>query len=477
MQPPRSPEEQPNPIFTTAVLGISALVIVIASLFAVHLFQGIVGGQGSVSLGVEAVGQVLGVTAPHGPAADRLPGLVGPAAMTPTSGPTATPLPTLTPTDTPVPSPTQTPDVRFYDPARIHTLLAQAQTSYGVASPTFVANVGHAASKLNDQRIAPGATFSFNSVVGPYSPLNGYQPITGSTESMITDTIPVIDGGITQVSTTLFQAVFWSGLKIVERHTHPNWLDRFGAGPANQPGLDAYVDGQTQDLRFQNNSNDWLRIEADAQNGSVTVTIYGVDPGWNVSPNISPPSNEQAAPTEPIFREDPALAPRARFTLSPSTPGFDIVVQRTVTRDGHTVDQYEARETYQPKKAIVLIGPIPTATPVLSPTPTPVVIGSPLPPTVPTFAPVPSNRIDPNAYVLANGQIRVPSLIGMTEADAQQAIVDVGLSTSYVNYQGPGDVPASALNAVAVGQVLSQTPAPGTAVPRGTKVFIAVRKQ
>ena len=476
MQVSRTPKPRRSHLFATAVLGISAVVIVLASLFAVHLFQSIVGNRSSVSLGVEAVGQVLGATAPHGPAASQLPGLIGTPTSTATLGPTPTPLPSLTPTDTAVPSPTQTPDVSFYDAARIRTLLAQAQTSYGVASPAFVANVGRAAGRLNNQRIAPGATFSFDTTAGPYETLTGYEPITSSTESAMTGTIPVIDGGITQVSTTLFQAVFWSGLKIVERHTHPYWLDRLGAGPSSQKGLDAYVDGQSQDFRFKNNTGDWLRIETDAQNGSIAVAIYGVDPGWNVSPNVSQPSSSQPAPTDSVLREDASLPPGARFTFSPGAPGFDVLVQRTVTLQNKTVDQYQATESYQPRKAIVLVGPqpTPTITPQASPTPVPIVNTPTAAPVVPSVS---SGRIDPSLYDLPNGEVRIPSFIGMSENDAQQAIGDIGLSTTYVNAQGPGDVSAGVLDAVAVGQVLSQTPAPGTVVPRGTKVFLAVRKE
>ena len=78
--------------------------------------------------------------------------------------------------------------------------------------------------------------------------------------------------------------------------------------------------------------------------------------------------------------------------------------------------------------------------------------------------------------MLPDGRIRTPSLVGLSQIEAQQVIVAVGLSTSFVNLQGPGDIPAAALNTVDVGQVLSQTPTAGTAVSKGTSVLIAVRR-
>lgn len=457
---------RPSRLYQTAVLGISALIIVGTWLMLAQLFQTAINRPGGVSVGLEALGQILGWAAPHGPSAEELPGLVSP----PTPA-VVVATPTLIPTSTPTPIPqataTPTPDVRFYDPNRAKTLLAQAQTSFGNESPSFVLNLTLAAQRLNDRRIAPGATFSFASAVGPYTVQNGYrsvQSIQGGPEG---SSIPTIEGGITQLSTTLFQAAFWSGLKIVERHTHPYWLDRFNAGSTGQRGLDAFVSDPTDDLKIANNTGDWIRIEASAQSGSVSVAIYGADPGWSVNPEIGPPRNlVQPSPTQ-TMRPDPGLPPGQRFTLFPGTAGFEVMVQRTVSLQDQVVDRYGVAERYNPLPAIIMIGPTPTATPA---PPTPET-------TNPGQNPTHLAGLDPTAFVLPDGRIRTPNLVGLTEDEAQRVITAVGLQTTYVNYQGPGDVPAAALNAVPVGHVLSQNPQPGTAVPRGTTVYIAVRKQ
>jgi LCP family protein required for cell wall assembly len=71
----------------------------------------------------------------------------------------------------------------------------------------------------------------------------------------------------------------------------------------------------------------------------------------------------------------------------------------------------------------------------------------------------------------------VPSLIGLAESDAQRLIANAGLQTSYVNYQTSSDVADHRyFLSIAPNHVLSQSPAPGASVPRGTKVFLAVRK-
>ena len=65
-------------------------------------------------------------------------------------------------------------------------------------------------------------------------------------------------------------------------------------------------------------------------------------------------------------------------------------------------------------------------------------------------------------------KVAVPNVVGMTEADAQDAIVKAGLAKSYPNYQDYTFVPP--------GHVLSQEPKPGTMVEKGSTVYIAVRR-
>jgi vancomycin resistance protein YoaR len=453
-------------VLQTTVLGVSALVILLVTIVGVRAFQSKVGQPGSVAQGLTAAGQVLGATSPRGPAADTLPGLATTATATVTPTATLTRTPTEPPTLTATPSATPTPDVSTYDPARAKTLLAEAQTSWGAESPQFVANVTTAAERLTGKQVAPGATFSFDAELGPFQAGNGYQPIT-STQS-ISQTVTTVDGGITQVSTTLFQAVFWAGLKIDQRQTHSSWQDRFNAGATGQRGLDAYVADQRADLRFVNTTGDWIRIDAAAQPGSLTIDIYGADPGWAVNPNVSSPSHVVQPNQTPQVVADSQLPPGQQFTVAPGVAGFDVVVQRTVTKGGAVIDRYGQSEHYGAVAPVVAVGPTPTPSPAPTQAPT----------STPAAASGPTHLagLNPGAFVLPDGRIKVPTLTGLPEAEAQAVIQAVGLNTTFVNYQGPSDVPASALNAVAVGEVLSQTPPAGTAVARGTTVYIAVRK-
>jgi beta-lactam-binding protein with PASTA domain len=60
-------------------------------------------------------------------------------------------------------------------------------------------------------------------------------------------------------------------------------------------------------------------------------------------------------------------------------------------------------------------------------------------------------------------------VVGLTEAQAQDTIKNVGLSPTFPNYQ-------TQYNTQPPGHVLSQQPPAGTTVPKGTTVYIAVRR-
>lgn len=105
--------------------------------------------------------------------------------------------------------------------------------------------------------------------------------------------------------------------------------------------------------------------------------------------------------------------------------------------------------------------------------PTPLEAARPLPTPRPAANPSPV----PDRAGQVVGQVVVPNLIGMPEAAAQRAISESGLMTTYVNYQTANDVADHAyFRSIPRGGVLSQQPPPGTSVPRGTKVLLAVRK-
>ena len=82
-----------------------------------------------------------------------------------------------------------------------------------------------------------------------------------------------IGGGVCQVSTTLYNAVYRSGLgesSITFRRSHtfePNYVT---------PGQDATVSWEQPDFKFKNTSSTAIGIRASYGDQKISVSIYGI---------------------------------------------------------------------------------------------------------------------------------------------------------------------------------------------------------
>jgi vancomycin resistance protein YoaR len=379
---------------------------------------------------------------------------------TPAVTPTALP-PTVVPTPTP----------RTYDAARLTDRLGSAQTSYAGSIPERAWNVELAAKRLDGTTVPPGGIFSFNQAVGSTTLKSGFKIGYGIANGKdgIPETVPSVAGGICQIATTVFQAAFWAGFPFVERHYHLYWIPRYGAPPTGRTGYDATVDDPGVDLKFKNTTDDWIRLNAWFDGANVGFVIRGVEPGWKVE--ASTPKIFDVVKTSPevVKQEDPTMPAGRELDVEHAEDGFKVTVRRLVTLKGKTVDDYVFTNSYRPSRNVVLVGTKgATPTPVLTPTPAATAASTPVAPPTPT--PVKA------ATKLADGKVVVPSLVGLPEAQARKLVEQSGLNNTYTNYQGPGQVPAQALNAVEVGSVLSQQPAPGSPAAPGTTIHLAVRK-
>ena len=113
-------------------------------------------------------------------------------------------------------------------------------------------NIRLATKSLDYYLLAPGQVFSFNRTVGPTTAERGYKPAPIIVRGSI---VQGLGGGICQVSTTLFNAVDYAGLEVVERHKHSKPV---GYVPK---GRDATVSWHL-DFKFRNTTNRYVMIRA-----------------------------------------------------------------------------------------------------------------------------------------------------------------------------------------------------------------------
>ncbi|GAA1784878.1 VanW family protein [Actinomadura chokoriensis] len=129
-----------------------------------------------------------------------------------------------------------------------------------------VRNIELAARILDGNIVEPGATFSFNDVVGPRTRSRGYVPAPAIMGARL---VKDVGGGICQVSTTLFNAVFRAGLDIRKSRAHTMWM------PEYPEGREAAVSYPQLDFTWKNDTGAPVRIQAAYTGSSLTVTLWG----------------------------------------------------------------------------------------------------------------------------------------------------------------------------------------------------------
>ena len=78
-----------------------------------------------------------------------------------------------------------------------------------------------------------------------------------------------VGGGVSQLSTTVFNAAWWGGFEIVEHQPHSIWITRYPAG------REATFNYGTIDNKFRNNSQHGDPHPHVVHGTSITVSIYG----------------------------------------------------------------------------------------------------------------------------------------------------------------------------------------------------------
>lgn len=140
-------------------------------------------------------------------------------------------------------------------------------TTKTTSNATRNKNVKLAAAAINGTVLQPGEEFSFNKTVGQRTEAKGYGAAGAYNNGEV---VQEIGGGVCQVSSTLYNAVFRSGLTTTYRRSHtfaPTYVT---------PGADATVSYPGPDYQFINNSDHAIGIRAWYEDQTCTVQIYGV---------------------------------------------------------------------------------------------------------------------------------------------------------------------------------------------------------
>ncbi len=128
-------------------------------------------------------------------------------------------------------------------------------------------NIKRAAAAINGTVLQPGEEFSFNETVGQRTEEKGYGGAAAYNEGEV---VTEVGGGVCQVSSTLYNAVFRAGLTTTYRRSHtfaPTYVT---------PGTDATVSWPGPDYKFVNNSDHAIGIITWYEDQTMNAQIYGI---------------------------------------------------------------------------------------------------------------------------------------------------------------------------------------------------------
>lgn len=227
------------------------------------------------------------------------------------------------------------------------TLLARYSSTYNAGDVSRSHNVALASEKINEVVLAPGDVFSYNDTVGPRTVDRGFRTANVYVGNKVE---PGIGGGICQVSSTLFNAVVLSDLKIVYRTNHSLPVSYVPLG------RDATVSYGSIDFKFTNNTNAPIKIVATASGGRNTVSIYGVKENPNRTVEIST-QHISTIPYKLVQKEDPEL-PAGTINVEQAGSNGSTYNTYKITKENGVVVKNEllTKSTYVPTDRIEIIG-------------------------------------------------------------------------------------------------------------------------
>lgn len=238
----------------------------------------------------------------------------------------------------------------------INCLLGTYATSYDNSNANRAYNISVAAAGLDGLVLKPGEVLSFNKEVGPRSTEAGYKTAKVILNDELVDGL---GGGVCQVSTTLYNAVLLANLEIVERYNHTLPISYVPIG------RDATVVFQGLDFKFRNNTGSCLYIQAYANNGKVTIKIFG---SREYKKDVRIRSwVEEVFDYKTVEEPDANLKKGERVIKQPGIKGCRVATERLVLEKGQVVKTERLPNSlYNSQNEIIAVGSSETDGPVFS---------------------------------------------------------------------------------------------------------------
>ncbi|MEU5942141.1 VanW family protein [Micromonospora sp. NPDC047548] len=212
----------------------------------------------------------------------------------------------------------------------------------GLSSPRSQ-NIIQAAKDVDGTVVKPGETFSLNGHTGERGYDQGYQDAPVIVGGKL---VPGVGGGVSQFTTTLFNASYYAGLQDVEHKPHSFYFSRYPAV------IESTIFWPDLDFKFRNNTPHGVLIDTSYTSSTITVSIWSTKIYDSVKTEYGPRRNITTPKTV-------HLEPGPKCISAVGSNGFSQDAFRVITKDGKVVKREKFSWTYDAEPRFVC-GPEPS---------------------------------------------------------------------------------------------------------------------
>lgn len=317
----------------------------------------------------------------------------------------------------------------------IRELLYTATTFFPPGGDTTnqnrIINIQRIAAETDGAIVMPGEVFSLNDHVGRRTEEDGYRRAGAIIGPVVycCDHPANVGGGVSQFTTTLYNAVFWSGLEDVDHTPHTLYFSRY---PVVR---EATLGFPSPDLKFRNNFDHAVYLKTESTDSSVTVKVFGDNGGITVESFTSDRYN--LVEPEEYLEPNPDRKPGEKELVDEGQHGFTADVTRVITYPDGTQESQVWTWRYHPHPITYEVHP----------------------------CELPSDHLQYDEDIEC--PVEVPLLGEMTQQEATTALTAIGLKIAIGEPFPVGDESLE-------GTVRAQNPSPGTWLDPGETVTIRI---
>ncbi|MEU5723701.1 VanW family protein [Micromonospora sp. NPDC047738] len=206
----------------------------------------------------------------------------------------------------------------------------------GLSSPRSQ-NIVQAAKDVDGTIVKPGETFSLNGHTGERGYDQGYQDAPTIVNGKL---VPGVGGGVSQFTTTLFNATYYAGLEDVEHKPHSFYFSRYPAV------IESTIYWPQLDFKFRNNTQYGVLIDTSYTASTITVSIWSTKIYDSVTTEYGP--RRDITQPKTVY-----LDPGPKCIAAAGSVGFAQDAYRVIKKDGKVIKREKFSWRYDPEPRFI----------------------------------------------------------------------------------------------------------------------------